>query len=420
MRQAYGNVSFLFYSVIFCKEGKIVAGPLKGIRVIDVTTNISGPSLTMILADLGADVIKIERPTTGDDARMMGPLWEGEGVYYLSINRNKRSIIINLQSEAGKKIVYDLIEDADVFVENFRYGKAEKMGIGYEKLKEINERLIYCSLSAYGEKGGKKYKPGYDALIQADTGIMGINGSKESGVARAPVSILDQGSAMWGAIGVISALYHRLQTGKGQKVTTSLYETGVFWMGYHMLAYNATQSEPEKMGSNHAAFAPYGAYETADDAIMIGVSNNALFEKVCQVIQKEEWIQDERFRSNVARVKHRRELNELIEQQLKKNTSTYWLKRLDEQGVPSSIIQKVSSVIEDEQTISLKMFTEINHPNISNLKLPRLPFQLSESPLAIKKSPPLLGEDTISVLKERGLEDDVIKQLIEKGVIETK
>lgn len=395
-----------------------LAGPLHGIRVVDVTTNISGPSLTMILADLGAEVIKIERPNRGDDSRMMGPLWEGEGVYYLNINRNKRSIVINLQEEEGKHVVYNFVKDADVFVENFRYGKAEKLGFGYDKLNKLNSKLIYCSLSAYGQKGEKKYKPGYDAIIQADTGIMGINGSEKAGPARAAVSILDQGSAMWGAIGIISALYERKKTGKGQKVTTSLYETGVFWMGYHMLAYMATKTEPKKMGSNHAAFAPYGAFETSDDPIMIGVSNDSLFEKVCRVIQKEEWITDDRFCTNIKRVKNRTELNELLENQFKTNSSAYWLEKFDKEGVPCSIIQNVSSVLQDKQLESLEMLASANHPKISDLKLPRLPIRLSNSTLEIKKSPPLLGEDTVQILKEHGINDEHIQILLNKGIIQ--
>lgn len=395
-----------------------LAGPLHGIRVVDVTTNISGPSLTMILADLGAEVIKIERPNRGDDSRMMGPLWEGEGVYYLNINRNKRSIVINLREEEGKHVVYNFVKDADVFVENFRYGKAEKLGFGYDKLNKLNSKLIYCSLSAYGQKGEKKYKPGYDAIIQADTGIMGINGSEKAGPARTAVSILDQGSAMWGAIGIISALYERKKTGKGQKVTTSLYETGVFWMGYHMLAYMATKTEPKKMGSNHAAFAPYGAFETSDDPIMIGVSNDSLFEKVCRVIQKEEWITDDRFCTNIKRVKNRTELNELLENQFKTNSSVYWLEKFDKEGVPCSIIQNVSSVLQDKQLESLEMLASANHPKISDLKLPRLPIRLSNSTLEIKKSPPLIGEDTVQILKEHGINDENIQKLMNKGIIQ--
>jgi formyl-CoA transferase/CoA:oxalate CoA-transferase len=227
-------------------------GSLSGITVVDVTTNISGPSLTMILADLGAEIIKIERPDNGDDSRAMGPFWEGEGVYFLHINRNKQSMVVDLKQESGRQIVYDLVGQAEVFVENFRFNKCEQLGLGYDKLKAINPSLVYCSLSAYGQEGELRERPGYDAIAQADAGLMGINGSEGSEVSRIPVSILDQGSAMWGAIGIISALFHRERTGEGQLVTTSLYETGVFWMGYHMLSWLVTGKEPEKMGANHS------------------------------------------------------------------------------------------------------------------------------------------------------------------------
>lgn len=395
-----------------------MAGPLQGIRVIDITTNISGPSLTMILADLGAEVIKIERPNIGDDSRSMGPLWEGEGVYYLHVNRNKHSIVIDLRTDEGLDIAYELVKDADVFVENFRYKKAEQLGLGYEKLKDINPELIYCSLSAYGQKGEQRHKPGYDAIVQADTGIMSINGPEDGAMSRAAVSILDQGSAMWGAIGIVSALYHKLQTGKGQKVETSLYETGVFWTGYHMLAYMATGEEPKKMGSNHASFAPYGAYKTADEPIMVGISNDSLFKKFCIALEKEEWINDRRFRTNPDRVKNRDELNENIEMTLITKRASEWIEKLDDGGVPSSIIQKISSVITSPQAKSMEMLTKIDHPKIDGLKIPRLPFQLSKTSLEINKSAPLLGEDSVAILKEKGIEGETINQLIEKGVIQ--
>lgn len=396
----------------------MMSGPLEGVKVIDITTNISGPSLTMILADLGAEVIKIERPNIGDDARRMGPLWEGDGVYYLHINRNKRSIVINLKEEEGKNIVYRLVENADVFVENFRYGKADSLGFGYEKLKEINESLIYCSLSAYGQSGEKRHKPGYDAILQADTGIMGINGTEEGGVARAAVSILDQGSAMWGALGVVSALYHRKETGKGQKVETSLYETGVFWTGYHLLSYMATGEEPKKMGSNHAAFAPYGDFATKDDPIMIGISNDSLFQKLCNVVGKEEWARDPRFRTNPDRVKNRKVLNELLEEEFRKDTAKSWIEKLEAGGIPSSVIQRISQVLDDPQLESTEMLVSVPHDNIKELKLPRLPVQLSDTPLEIKKSPPKLGEDTADILHELGLKEEEIRKLEERGVIQ--
>jgi crotonobetainyl-CoA:carnitine CoA-transferase CaiB-like acyl-CoA transferase len=396
-----------------------MAGPLHGIRVIDVTTNISGPSMTMILADLGAEIIKVERPNIGDDSRKMGPLWKSDGVYYLHINRNKRSIVVDLKTEEGRKLILDLIKGADVFVENFRYGKAEKLGFGYDTLRELNSKLIYCSLTAYGQDGPNRHKPGYDAIVQADTGIMRLNGLEDGPVARVPVSILDQGSAMWGAIGIISALYHLQQTGEGQKVDTSLFETGVFWTGYHMLSFLATGQEPQKMGSNHASFAPYGAYETEDEPIMIGISNNSLFSNICKTLGKPDWIEDSRFKNNVSRVENRSELNDLIENILKTKPASHWIEKLTEGGVPCSIIKKTSDVVKDEQTMSVNMMQDIEHPEIGSLSLTRLPLTLSKSPIEIRKSPPLLGEDTLSILKEEGMDETTIQHLLEKGIIQS-
>ncbi len=397
-----------------------MAGPLTGVKVVDLTTNISGPSLTMILADLGAEVIKIEKPNIGDDSRKMDPLMAGEGVYYLNINRNKRSIVINIKIDEGKQLVYDLVKKADVFVENFRYGKAAELGFDYETLKELNPQLIYCSLSAYGQQGEKRYKPGYDAIVQGDTGIIGINGTEEDGMARAAVSILDQGSAMWGAIGIVSALYYRALTGSGQKVETSLFETGIFWMGYHILSYLATGKAPKKMGTNHASFAPYGDFQTADDPIMIGISNDLLFARLCKVLNKEEWIEDPRFRMNVDRVKNRRELNAAIEEVLKQKPASYWIKEMEKRGIPCSVIQNISQVIQDPQTVSTGMLVEVDHPEIPDLKVTRIPVQLSKTRLEITKHPPRLGEDTVDILREHGYNQQQIERLLEKGVIQAK
>ncbi|MFS0823923.1 CaiB/BaiF CoA transferase family protein [Bacillus sp. 1P02SD] len=397
-----------------------MAGPLNGIKVVDVTTNISGPTLTMILADLGAEIIKVERPNTGDDSRGMGPFLEGEGVYFLHINRNKQSIAIDLKQEEGREIVYELVKDADIFVENFRYSKAEKMGLGYEKLKEMNPSLIYCSLSAYGQDGPMRNQPGYDAIAQADAGIIGINGTEGSDLARVPVSVLDQGSAMWGAIGIISALLHKEKTGEGQLVTTSLYETGVFWVGYHMLSWLATGKEPKKNGAGHTAFAPYGAFLASDTHIMIGISNNSLFAKLCKVIGKENWITEPRFSSNSKRVENQEELKEAIENILQSRSADEWIDLLADAGVPSSKVKKISEVVEDEQVNALNMWSEISHSNIPDLKLPRLPFELSTSEVKITKAPPVLGEDTRSIMESLGYSQDKINQLLMRGIIQNE
>ncbi|RFU64561.1 CoA transferase [Peribacillus saganii] len=394
-------------------------GPLSGITVVDVTTNISGPSLTMILADLGADIIKIERPDIGDDSRAMGPFWEGEGVYFLHINRNKQSIAINLKQQEGRQILYDLVKKADVFVENFRFNKAEQLGLGYDKLREINSSIIYCSISAYGQEGELRERSGYDAIAQADSGIIGINGAQGSDLSRVPVSVLDQGSAMWGAIGVISALFHKEKTGEGQKVTTSLYETGVFWVGYHMLSFLATGKEPQKNGTSHSAFAPYGAFQASDAPVMIGISNDSLFKRLCQVLGKDEWTEDPRFASNPMRVENRNELAELIENILQSKSAGEWEALLAEAGVPSSKVKAISEVIEDQQTQAVKMWKEVSHSKIENFRLPRLPFELSSSPASINQAPPKLGEHTKDILLKNGYNEEEIGRLLQGGTIQS-
>ncbi|WP_144475704.1 CaiB/BaiF CoA-transferase family protein [Cytobacillus oceanisediminis] len=395
-----------------------MAGPLSGITVVDITTNISGPSLTMILADLGANIIKVERPDIGDDSRGMGPFWKGEGVYFLHINRNKNSIVIDLKQEEGRKIIYDLVKQADVFVENFRYKKAEKMGLGYEKLKQINPAIVYCSLSAYGQEGPLRERSGYDAIAQADAGIIGINGAEGSEIARVPISVLDQGSAMWGAIGIISALYHKEKTGEGQLVTTSLYETGVFWVGYHMLSWLATGQEPKKNGAGHTAFAPYGAFFASDAPVMIGISNNSLFKRLCQVLGKEEWLTDVRFETNPKRVEHRENLRVAIENILQAKTADEWVSLLAEAGVPSSKVKKISEVVQDEQAEAINMWKSVSHSEIENFKLPRLPFELSVSPAEIKQAPPKLGENTKNILSKLGYDNSKIEELLAKGTVQ--
>lgn len=396
-----------------------MTGPLSGITIVDVTTNISGPSLTMILADLGAEIIKIERPVTGDDSRSMGPFWEGEGVYFLHINRNKKSVVIDLKKDDGRKIVYDLVEKADVFVENFRYKKAEKMGLGYEKLKEINPSLVYCSLSAYGQDGPLRERSGYDAIAQADSGIIGINGAEGSEIARVPVSVLDQGSAMWGAIGIISALFHKEKTGEGQLVTTSLYETGVFWVGYHMLSWLATGKEPKKNGAGHTAFAPYGAFYASDAPVMIGISNNSLFSRLCKVLGKEEWVTDTRYETNPKRIENRENLRVAIENILQSKPADEWVKLLAEAGVPSSKVKKISEVVGDEQAEAIKMWENVAHSDIEGFKLPRLPFELSMSPAEIKQAPPKLGENSKDILKKLGYDEAKIEELLNDKIVQT-
>ena len=372
--------------------------PLSGITVIDVTTNISGPTLTMILADLGANVIKVEKPNGGDEARKMEPKKNDDGVYFLNINRQKKSVVLNLKEQNDLQAMYRLIETADVFVENYRAGVVEKIGLDYDKLKDINPSLIYCSLSAYGEHGPKRDFPGYDAIIQAETGLMSITGSED--LARIPVSLVDQGSAMWGALGVVSAVLNRTKTGEGCKVTSSLYETGIFWSNYHLLSTNLTDENPFKLGSNHGAFSPYGAFLTKDLPIMIGISNNSLFEKLCKALGVESWISDERFATNAARVKNRNDLNTRIEEITLQQSSDQLVEKLEAYGIPVAKVKTMKDVLLDSQQIENNCIIKLPHERDGESFVTRLPLTFSNCDITPKVSAPIFNEHSEEVLKK--------------------
>lgn len=398
------------------QESSKVSGPLGGIRVVDFTTNISGPSATAILADLGADVVKLERLGRGDDARYMSPTWNGESAYFLAINRNKRSMAVDFTKPEGRDIVLKLIAKSDVVVENFRRGVLEKYGLDGQTLTRQHPSLIYCSLSAYGDAGRDRFLPGYDAVVQARTGIMSITGSREEEPSRAGVSILDAGSAMWAVMGILSALFHRERTGRGQIVGTSLFETGIYWMNYHLTAYQATGCDPVPQGARHMAFAPYGAFPTADDPILIGISNDGLFAKLAEAIGYPELAGDPRFSRNPDRVAHRTQLEELLNSYLRREPCRIWIERFESAGIPCSPIQKVSQVYRDPQLEALGMLQEVEHPRIPGLRIPRLPVRLTETPSEIRTPAPLLGQHTKEILGELG-ECDRLRELVEKRVV---
>lgn len=380
-------------------------GPLQGIRVIDFTTNVSGPSATAILADLGADVIKIEREHRGDDARGMNPKVHGESAYFLAINRNKRSIALDFTTPEGQAVVWRLLDTADVLIENFKRGTLERYGFGAIEVRSKYPNLIYCSLSSYGEQGPDANKAGYDAVLQARTGIMSITGSRIEEPSRAGVSILDAGSAMWAALGIVSALFHRNRTGEGQVVGTSLFETGVYWMNYHLAAYQGTQRDPMPQGASHMAFAPYGNYRTADDFILIGISNDRLFSKLVDTLLLPELKNDPRFFDNNLRVENRIELDGLIQERLLEHGAGYWIDKLAEAAVPCSSIQRVSQVLRDRQLEALGMLQQMEVPEPhKSIHIPLIPIRMEKSPVRLRRPAPKLGEHGREVFAELGLD----------------
>ena len=391
------------------------ARPLDGIRVLDVTGNIAGPCATMILAALGADVIKIERPGSGDDARHMAPAHDEWSAYFLAINRGKRSVAIDLATAEGIALVLRMARACDVFVENWRGGKAEAMGLGEAALRNARADIIYASLSAFGSRGPEFEKPGYDALVQARTGIQSVTGEPGTAGARAGVSILDMGSGMWMAVGVIAGLFERQRTGRGTRVDGSLYQTGVMWMAYHLVARQMTGSDPQPQGTRHSAFAPYGDFPTADSRILIGISSDRLFERLCTALGQPALAQDARFSANPERVRNREILDAELARLFAARTTADWLAEFDRAGVPASSIQTAGQVLADPQLAALDQMRELEE--LAGVSSPVLPLELGGLP-ASAGAVPRLGEHTREVLLAAGMASEEIDELARRRIIQ--
>lgn len=393
--------------------------PLAGIRVVDLTTVVAGPTATMVLASLGADVIKIERIDGGDDARHMGPHLGEWGAFFVPINRGKRSLAVDISKPAGRDIVLRLGRNADVFIENFRAGKMASLGLDEAVVREQNPRIIYASLSAYGTRGPDALKPGYDALIQGRSGIVSVTGSSSDAPTRAGVSIVDMGAGMWMAMGILAALFERQKSGVGQRVDGSLFQTGVMAMAYHLVYRQFAGVDPVPQGSRHTAFAPYCAFETADGSMMVGCSNDRLFRRLCTALERPEWAEDPRFAGNVQRVCHREELEGgLLRAEFKQKTTAHWTALFDKHDVPVSPIQTAGQVLEDPQLAALGQMETLFLPGHEDhaVAVPRLPFELSKTPAAALDGPPALGQHGRAILAEAGYAETEIDELVRSGV----
>ena len=395
-----------------------VSGPLAGITVLDLTANVAGPFCTMTLGDLGAEVIKIERPGRGDDAReWKPPEWDGYSTTFLALNRNKRSLAVNLDTPEGQEVVRRLAEHADVLVESFKPGSLAKRGLAYEQLRDVNPRLVYCSISGFGSRGPESHRPGYDAIIQARSGIMSITGEAGRPPVRVGASIIDISTGMWATIGILAALLRRSVTGRGERVAGSLLESGFAWMGIHLTGYWGSGKVPGKFGSGAAMMAPYEAFATADDYLLLGAPNDGLFVRLCQAIGLPELPDDPRFRTNPDRVANRYELHDIIEAHLRTRPARHWEQILVEAGIPCSRVQTVDQVAVDPQAEALQAFLTIPHRVLGELRLADLPITLNGQRSARHDSPPELGEHTDELLRRYGYDDATIAALKERGVI---
>lgn len=391
--------------------------PLEGVRVLELARTVAGPFCSMTLADMGADVIKIEEPSRGDETRGMAPFWKGEGAVYLAVNRNKKSVAVDLKSDAGREIVLRLAERCDVLIENFRTGTAERLGLGYAQVSARNPRIIYCSVSGFGRSGPIAHKAAYDFIMQGYAGVMSVTGTPEGEPVRIGYPSVDITAGLLAYGGIMTALWAREKTGRGQLVQSSLLAGQIATMTYFAVATQATGVSPKPMGHATGAVAPYQAFMAADRYFLLAVGNDGLWRRFCRAIGRSEWIDDPRYATNAARVAGRSDLVSSLTDLFRTRAAADWVDLMDEHGVPASLIQNVAEVLEDEQVRDQELVVSLPHPKIPELKVAGVPLKLSETPGRISSPPPMLGEHTRETLREIGFDDRELDELAGKGVI---
>jgi len=394
-------------------------GPLAGIRVLDLTRILAGPLCTMMLGDMGADVIKVEPPETGDDTRTWGPPFlAGDAVYFLGVNRNKRSLTLNMAVPAGQKILAGLIEKADVLIDNFKLGTLEKWGFTDAWFERQAPRLVRCSITGYGSSGPKAALPGYDFILQAESGLMSICGEPEGKPTKYGVAIVDVCTGMLASNSILAALNARERTGKGQKVELSLYETSLAMLVNVAASYLAAGRNAGRFGNGHPSIVPYTSYQTADAMLALGVGNERQFARLADVLGHSEWAKDARFASNSARVENRAVIDGLISEALSHDKADAWLAKLKATGIPCGKINSVAQALDDPQTAARQMTETIDHPTVGSLKMLGIPFKFSDTACSVRRPPPTLGQHSEEILSgELGLDDKAIADLRRQKVI---
>lgn len=397
---------------------RAVGRPLEGTRVLDVTTSIAGPYCAQILAALGADVVKVERPDTGDDGRGWGPpFWAGEGAMFLSANAGKRSLALSLRDPRGREALLRLADQADVFLQSLRPGLAEELGLGPEALRAWNRRLVYCSVGAYGRSGPLSREPGYDALMQAAGGLISVTGEAGRPGVRVGTSTIDQGTGAWAAIGVLTALLDRERTGEGSVVDVSLYETAIGYLAYHLVGYLADGTVPRGDGTRFPMVAPYEVLPTRDGVLMVAAGNDRLFRALCVVVGVPDLVDDPRFETNADRVANRDALATLLAKRLATDDTAAWHERLTAAGVPAAPVADVRDVAESPQTEALGILQRLDHSRIDGLTLPALPLSFDGERALHPSAPPDVGQHSTEILREVGYADEEIAALAADGVI---
>jgi crotonobetainyl-CoA:carnitine CoA-transferase CaiB-like acyl-CoA transferase len=393
--------------------------PLEGIRILDLTRVLSGPYCTMLLGDLGAEVIKVERPGEGDDTRAFAPPFQGDqAAYFLSINRNKKSITLDMKSERGKEILWRLVDLSDVLVENFRPGAMERLGFSYEAVRARRPRMISCSISGFGDTGPQKDRAGYDVIVQGEAGIMDLTGPRDGPPHKVGTSIADLVSGLTAAQGILAALYAAKIDGRGQRVHVSMYEAVAALLTFNASIYFATGNAPRRRGNEHATIVPYETFEASDGWINLGVANDDIWRRFCAAAGRVELATDRRFASAPDRVRNRDALVPLIKVVIKQRFRDEWLKLLDEGGVPCGAIRTVAEVCESEVLRARGMIAEMPHASAGNVKGIKSAIHLSQTVLDTYAAPPKLGEHTREVLIGLlGYTSDKVNVLRHEGVV---
>jgi formyl-CoA transferase len=378
--------------------------PLDGIRVVDLTRALAGPYCTMMLGDLGADVIKVERPGQGDDSRAWGPPFAaGESAYFLCTNRNKRSIELDLRSDTGRGTLRKLVAVSDVLVENFKTGSLEKLGLGYEDLSQLQPRLVWASITGYGPTGPDAARPGYDFMVQAEGGLMSLNGPAEGEPARVGVPIIDITAGMFAAYAVVAALRARELTGRGQRIDLSLLETQLAWLTNVGSNYLISGWEPRRLGNAHPNIAPYATFRARDRHFALAAANQSQWHTLCTAIDCVELRDEPRFATNADRMTHLSELTAALNEVFAERDAAEWIERLCAAGLPCAPINTVPEAFSLPQAAAREMVLEVEHPTAGTIKLAGFPYKLSETPAAVHRPPPLLGQHTQEILSELGL-----------------
>lgn len=393
--------------------------PLSGMKILDLSQIMAGPYCTMVLADLGAEVIKVEKPITGDDSREMGPYVNGESTCFAHINRNKEGISLNLKDPQAREILYEMARWADVVVENYRVGVTAKLGVDYETLSKINPKLVYCSISGYGQTGPYATRGGFDLVAQAATGLMSMTGEPGGRPLKSGIAVYDIGAGLTAVYSILAAYIHRLATGEGQHIDISLAECGLPWFVWEAAAYFTEGTVPTPTGSRHRVDAPYQAFKTGDGYIVLGAANQRNWELLCrEVIGRPDLVDDTRFLTNSDRIENIAVLEPILEAEFAKADAATWIARCNKARVPCGPINNFAQAMNDPHYVARGMIEEIEHPRIGSMKMIGIPTKFSKTPGAVRRPAPVLGEHTDAVLRRFGMPDERISLLRQRGAIQ--